>query len=674
MRKLFFLGMVCLMALSAQWAAAQDGFAGGKGTEGEPWQISNAEQLDLLRNYMRGEHSDKYFVLTQDIEMAGYLAENGAGYRDGKGWLPLGLEIGSAKQDYFSGTLDGQGNTIRGLWIDRAESDYSALFSGTNGATLKNVHIEVDKKGIKGLDYVAALVGSAGTGSVITRCSATGGAISGFYSIGGLVGYLFSGSITECFAMTPVQVLERGEEHTGGTMIARAGGLAGYLTEDASLTDSYATGNVSLANPKGTYDGQGFFMGSLLGDLARGCTITHSYALGKATAPKDKVGGLIGTRASDAGMVTSSYYNMEIHEKGVGSGSLSGIVGQNAEGLAKKDTYENWDFDGGIWTIDEEETAPYFPWQDENIRPIISPDDDTDDPDDDTEDPDDDTDDPDDDTDDPDDDTEDPDDDTDDPDDDTDDPDDDSSNPEEQYYTVRLVQGGDIRCNIEEGELILSENDHLYLQVYTEDPTLTAADILFTIDGVETLLQKENSNSFAYILNPIEKDAEIVVALKEYTITLPKIKGVISDPVAGKHRVEYEQPFSFTLTADGQTSLEEVAVFVNGEELARDGFRSSSLTFVVEKVTEHLTIEIEGVKNDPTGNLGIAGGQVNVTVDHGELHITNETGTAVDVAVYSITGKRVWQLRALRGTRSVVLPYGIYVVRAGEAVTKVSVK
>ncbi len=39
-------------------------FAGGQGTEADPWQIETAEHLDNVRNYLGEEHTDKHFIQT----------------------------------------------------------------------------------------------------------------------------------------------------------------------------------------------------------------------------------------------------------------------------------------------------------------------------------------------------------------------------------------------------------------------------------------------------------------------------------------------------------------------------------------------------------------------------------------------------------------------------------
>jgi len=60
----FFL---IILALNVTYAYAQ--FAGGSGTQADPWQIADAEQLNNVRNYLGSEHADKFFIQTADISL-----------------------------------------------------------------------------------------------------------------------------------------------------------------------------------------------------------------------------------------------------------------------------------------------------------------------------------------------------------------------------------------------------------------------------------------------------------------------------------------------------------------------------------------------------------------------------------------------------------------------------
>ncbi|MDF9831571.1 right-handed parallel beta-helix repeat-containing protein, partial [Parabacteroides sp. PF5-6] len=54
------------------------------------------------------------------------------------------------------------------------------------------------------------------------------------------------------------------------------------------------------------------------------------------------------------------------------------------------------------------------------------------------------------------------------------------------YHTISLTIAEGIHCDYLTGEYTIAESDHLFLSFFPEEASLTAADILFLIDGVET--------------------------------------------------------------------------------------------------------------------------------------------------------------------------------------------
>lgn len=70
-------------------------FAGGTGTESDPYIIQTAEQLNEVRNYLDGNN----FRLDNDIDLTSYLAANSAE----NGWLPIGSDSGR-----YNRSFDGQ--------------------------------------------------------------------------------------------------------------------------------------------------------------------------------------------------------------------------------------------------------------------------------------------------------------------------------------------------------------------------------------------------------------------------------------------------------------------------------------------------------------------------------------------------------------------------------------
>ena len=139
MKKLLSILMtLCLMlAMCAVATAEAPIFAGGAGTEDDPWQIATAEQLMALSATVNDGSAQgypgQYFALTEDINLAGVE------------WQPIGhmdLEDMSNYSCMFFGTFDGQGHTISNVTFS---SDYPVCGVGVIGMNLgevKNLTVE----------------------------------------------------------------------------------------------------------------------------------------------------------------------------------------------------------------------------------------------------------------------------------------------------------------------------------------------------------------------------------------------------------------------------------------------------------------------------------------------------------------------------------------------------
>ena len=136
----------------------------GSGTQGSPYVITTAAQLDALANAVKsGEtYSGKYFVLDADIA----YSTVGLGDTDENFTTIGGYFNGSDKN--FSGSFDGRGHTISGIRLYKngtaAPSMNQGLFGRIDGATIQNV-ILTDAH-ITGYRYVGGLVGNIVSGSI----------------------------------------------------------------------------------------------------------------------------------------------------------------------------------------------------------------------------------------------------------------------------------------------------------------------------------------------------------------------------------------------------------------------------------------------------------------------------------------------------------------------------
>jgi hypothetical protein len=140
------------------------GFAGGDGTAGNLFQIANAEQLNRVRNFTGSVHTDKYFILTENIDL------NVAPYNTGEGWEPIGNNI-IGEDKAFRGNFNGNGKTISGLFINRDDS--AGLFGACSNASIHNLQLS-DVNITSEYNIAGSLTAYLGEASIVTNCSVTG--------------------------------------------------------------------------------------------------------------------------------------------------------------------------------------------------------------------------------------------------------------------------------------------------------------------------------------------------------------------------------------------------------------------------------------------------------------------------------------------------------------------
>jgi len=239
------------------------------------------------------------------------------------------------------------------------------------------------------------------------------------------------------------------------------------------------------------------------------------------------------------------------------------------------------------------------------------------------------------------------------------------------YHTITLTVAPGIACDYQAGQHTVEEGGHLFLQFRGGPQAVAASEVLFLVDGVETAF-KDNNGQFSYILSPIRANHTVLIALRQYAITLPEVEGAQMIPGAGEHPMAYGEPFSFTLNFDDSIDLDglsDLNVYANGTRLTpiRTG---QSLRYTIDAVIGPLAITIEGL--DPVGNADIAAGKVSVAVESGQLRVESSLATPADITVYAVTG-RIVATRRVQTDAIIALTPGIYLVKTPEKVHKVVV-
>lgn len=328
-------------------------FSGGAGTETCPYFISTPEDLNNIRNCLKG-----HFFQINDIDLKDILSDDGAEYNEGKGWIPIGtgVETDSDPALKFRGSYNGNNYVIKNLMINRPEEMAVGLFGVVEDAEISNTIIksaEVSGGGgvgilvgatgysiifnsstsgnVTGSQYTGGLAGGIGWGSTASNCSSSANVDGGWFT-GGLAGSCSNGIIKESFSTGFV----KGDED--------AGGLVGYLEETSSIINSYSTATVE--------SGRG--VGGLIGWAYRGF-VTNCYSTGKITAYGES-GGLIGLNDyEDGSNIVNSFWDIETS----GFADSYGGTGKATGEMTKIDTFNAfWDFDN-IWDIDAGKNGGY---------------------------------------------------------------------------------------------------------------------------------------------------------------------------------------------------------------------------------------------------------------------------------------------------------------------------
>ena len=161
----------------------------GEGSEVNPYKISTAAQLARLAELVNtgsSPYSDvyKYYLLMNDLDLSGYAF--------GEGWTPIGKEANP-----FRGIFNGNGKTITGLTINRSTADNQGLFGYLDAPAAELKNLGVVGTSVRGGRYVGGVAGYINSGTV-QNCFVTG-SVNGGNSVGGVLGSTIFGTVQNCY-------------------------------------------------------------------------------------------------------------------------------------------------------------------------------------------------------------------------------------------------------------------------------------------------------------------------------------------------------------------------------------------------------------------------------------------------------------------------------------------
>ena len=321
------LALSLLLTLLPTVALATDGgawdgsiataFAGGTGTESDPYQIADGAQLAYLASEVnKGQpYENACFVLTADIDLGNH------------DWTPIGNSfsdalLGGTDYSVFAGNFDGKGHTVSNISIGTEgaplESDVFGLF-GMTGGKLSNLNLDGvticgTAKNVSG--YVIGLAGAL-TGSA-------------------------SGPVENCHVANLSMTMRAPD--SGMTAAYWIGGLVGALDGSQYIDECSVSGRITEKSGKGS-------IGGLIGELGKAAKITYSHADVALDVKPDyyggaDVGGLIGkgNGNQDPETVISNCYAMGTVTGGAYSGGFAGSLW----GLNIKNCYATGDVTGAF--------------------------------------------------------------------------------------------------------------------------------------------------------------------------------------------------------------------------------------------------------------------------------------------------------------------------------------
>jgi hypothetical protein len=270
-------------------------------TPSQNLEIRDWYDLDSVRDNLAGNHT---LMNDLDSTTAGYTELASLTANQGKGWEPI--------KD-FTGTFDGQGYEIRDLFSNRPDEMYVGLF------------------------------GLVDEGGVIEDVGVVNATVTGYVSVGGLVGEN-NGTVSNSYSSGDV---------TGGAESYDVGGLVGE--NNGTVSGSYSTGSVTGEEK----------VGGLVGGNYWGGTVSNSYSSGSVTG-NSSVGGLMGANIA---AVSDSFWDTQTS----GQATSDGGTGKNTTEMQDIATFTAWDIievanpsirnPSYIWNIVNNVTYPFLSWQ-----------------------------------------------------------------------------------------------------------------------------------------------------------------------------------------------------------------------------------------------------------------------------------------------------------------------
>jgi hypothetical protein len=327
---IIFLPLLAAGGSSPLWTGnIATGFDGGRGTEDDPYLISNGEQLayfsrqvntgvtyegmyiELTRDILLNEmNSDGTFVSSSPKQFTpiGNISNKFLGHFNGADYEIIGLYINISYQDYkgLFGNA-GTGSVIRNLKVSGsiAGGNWTGAVAGYTNGSIIECSVNCPVATVTWKDHHGGIAGEAGEDSIISNCIVLSSVEGGSF-VGGVAG-TSKGQITECVAEGTVF----GQEY--------AGGMAGYaqgvdsVIKNCSFSGTVTGGNIQcLGGIAGKSEG-----------LIEGCSISSTIS-----GENSYVGGVVGYAAGEGSKIRNCTISGNVSTTG-GKVYTGGVAGRS---------------------------------------------------------------------------------------------------------------------------------------------------------------------------------------------------------------------------------------------------------------------------------------------------------------------------------------------------------
>ena len=303
---------------------------------------ANDDEIVVNANGQISENADGYYEIYDAADLVAFAALVNGGQKTINGKLMADIDMTGVTwtvicsgYSYYEGIFDGNDHTVSNLAAP-TETSTVGMFGGLKG-TVKNLHLFNGT--IAGTRNVGGIVGNV-YGGTVTNCSFSGNVTGSSDTVGGISGYVSnSGIVSDCHSTATVT----GDTTNVGGIVGQVstGTVSGCSNNGSVSAKSYAGGVVGYVStgtisgcfnkgPVNTTETDKSRAGGIAG-WAKNTTVENCYNAGAVTGGGQYVGGVVGSvdtkitmlNCYNIGTVTGTSYTAGIAGNTTSTSSVS---------------------------------------------------------------------------------------------------------------------------------------------------------------------------------------------------------------------------------------------------------------------------------------------------------------------------------------------------------------